>query len=174
LEKRHSEFAELRRNAHEILSGKPVTPITQGLELMLRVIIEPAFQNDVSLMIWHDPIETEYMAQKIIWDKSFDSNRFFNPLDGLKHGWHIVPTIRSQTALLDATAVELLIHEGRKIPSETVVQAPIITDGIRWSIYVPHHFDNRTLIWNSATQDENGLISWTEKIVMFLSDLFSD
>src|SRR5690349_3244263 len=113
MERRHDEFAELVNKATELLLDEipPVEMPNAMFELLIS--IQPAFGNWQSWVLFVTEQRDDFIIRHTVWDHLFDRRRFFDPLEGLKFGWHTVPSITKQTKHLPATQLHDLLASGR-------------------------------------------------------------
>lgn len=152
MENRHNEYGLLWKKADQILMA--------GLKHDFFLSVQPSFGNHISWSVSQDDV-----IHEVIWDKSFDSNRFFNPLAGLKHGWHTEPTIITRTIPIDLQ-FNLLMEKGRKLklPHEDINIRGIVLDGISWIL----KFSGVGVTWNVHVEAWLPLINWAESVYSFL------
>jgi hypothetical protein len=173
LEKRGGEFAELKQKAYEFLADKSLPPATNSLELVFQLLLEPTFHNHVSWTIFSEKSGSTRLARQVTWDRAFDGRRFFNPLEGLKHGWHTWPTINTQLASLDPLLLDVLLEEGHKCIAWVEDYRGIVVDGLHCSLYMAGYFEDRVVKWNYKPDEGNEFISWAEKMQDLLMNVFS-
>ncbi|MEO8611504.1 MAG: hypothetical protein ABI690_26635 [Chloroflexota bacterium] len=115
MEMRQDKFEELRQKANKFLADRALPPSENTLELIFQMLVQPAFHNHISWTIFAEKSGSTRLARQVIWDKAFDGQRFYNPLEGLKHGWHTWPTTITQIAALDPTSFDLLLQRRTQI-----------------------------------------------------------
>jgi hypothetical protein len=172
MERRQAEYSQLAQKADEFLADRSLPVSPNPFELILQLLIQPAFHNHISWTVFGEENGSTRLARQVIWDKIFDGDRFFNPLAGLTHGWHTWPTIDTQSLKLDYFPFDALVEEGRKYASGAEPQSGIVLDGVQWSVYFPGYFEDRIVTWNGSSSAGKEFIVWSEKLYDFLSAVF--
>src|SRR5579859_7011443 len=143
MEKRHAEFALLTPKATEsLLDGTPPHNLLNAFCELL-VSIQPTFANWTSWVLFSVGQNDHFHVRRTIWDKMFDQRRFFDPLQGLKFGWDITPTITVQVAKVAQAEVAELWSLGRRINAEPGDRRGIVLDGERWFLKLRGAFGDR-------------------------------
>src|SRR6187455_202590 len=99
MEKRHHEYAELQQKAYKFRVDQTLPASSTSLQMVFQLLIQPSFRNHISWTVFSEKANLTRIARQIIWDKAFDANRFLNPMEGLKHGWHTWPTTSTQVKI---------------------------------------------------------------------------
>jgi hypothetical protein len=70
----------------------------KGYSLTHRLWHYPAFHNSSAWYVYRqqegESAVPAYIARQLIWDSAHDSNRMFHPMEGLKHGFSVKPTLK--------------------------------------------------------------------------------
>ncbi len=172
MEKRHHEFAELVRRTTESLMDEtpPISLPNAVCELV--VSVQPTFANRSSWAVFASGGDADFVVRMTTWDKTFDQRRFFDPLEGLKFGWHTAPTITTQIASLIQTELSELFERGRTFRSEPENQRGIVLDGVMWVLKWHAGLGDRLLSWNQGSAERQEIVRWTEQVAVVLERAF--
>src|SRR4051794_32606355 len=96
---RHAEYDSLEKRALASLATQDA-PDIQHEVLISYVSLMPSFENYSTWTVFSNPAKTEYVVQRITWDRHFDGSRFRDPFMGLKYGWGTTPKLASAVELL--------------------------------------------------------------------------
>jgi hypothetical protein len=183
IENREKEWLQLQAIAKQMLenprllrkdeSNKHFNPI---LHLWIASSFTPAkhwvfYKPQIQINPQPKPI-----IREIIWERQMDSSRIFNPLVGLKEGFHIEPTLRVRTIEIEKEIFTKLQNDLAKINIPAFVKDEILgLDGETCGVETLGSYHSAKVFWWSSYPDEwKELVSWFENIRMFLEEEFND
>ncbi|MCQ3932365.1 MAG: hypothetical protein DPW16_18095 [Chloroflexi bacterium] len=170
IEARQAEFALLQQQAYAALED--IIPSSGASHFLMRLSIYPAFFKYVSWVIFEGH---NLFARQVIWDRPGDCHRFFDPMEGLRKGWHISPTLSVVEKIIDESVFYSLFDQVHQIPLPKTERSMAI-DGESWYLHIPGSFENRILDWNAVgckkEDDWQPLIQWAENMHKFLLTVF--
>ena len=164
------EFAILESAAQEQLISE--TPPLPGLTFRLMLSIQPSFRNYISWTLFDSIAASEGIVRRTLWNRTFDGQRFTNPLLGLKHGWHTTPTISSQLATATSTELqELLLSNASLVPPPNY--RGMVIDGVTWFLKWRGMFGNQLVSWNVLYDEQKQVGTWTRQLADVLEQFFT-
>jgi len=167
-EARQSEFSVLQERAYEALEN--VAPPKPSAILLLKLAVYPAFFNFASWAVFsHANNSTSLLVRQTIWDRLSDSHRFFDPMEGLRKGWHTSPNLSVVEKDIDKTAFAILFDKAEQIIIPFETNPPLVLDGERWYLHIPSLFEGRNLTWNSGPAEWKELIQWADEMRALLA-----
>lgn len=173
MEKRHTEFAELEHNAQSLLMDERPPVEMPSAECILLLSVQPTFDNCVSWAVFMDAGVSKFIARHTIWDKLFDQQRFFDPLKGLKHGWHTKPTTTICIGNVAGDELGELLRSAGALRIGQDNQRGIVIDGVGWFLKLPAIFGEQMLSWNFATSEIADLATWADQVRLLLERNFT-
>lgn len=172
MEKRHSEFVELERKAQLLLMDE-VPPVEKpSAKCVLLLSVQPTFDNYVSWAVFTDMGVSKFIARHMIWDKLFDQQRFFDPLQGLKHGWHTKPTTTIRIGRVAGDDLGELLKSAGALRIGQANQRGIVLDGVGWFLKLPPIFGDQLLSWNAVTSEKADFAMWANQVRSLLESGF--
>ncbi len=170
IEARQAEFALLQQQAYAAL--KDIIPSSEASHFLMRLSIYPAFFKYVSWVIFESH---NLFVRQVIWDRPGDFHRFFDPMEGLRKGWHTTPTLSIAEANIEKSVFYPLFDQRLQIPLPKTERSMAI-DGEAWYLHVPGSFENHILAWNAVGREKDDrqlLIEWAEKLHEFFLAVFN-
>ncbi len=170
VEARQAEFAILQQQAYVALEDIPLS--SERSHFLMRLSIYPAFFKYVSWMIWEG---ADLFVHQVIWDRPSDFHRFFDPMEGLRKGWHTAPTLSIAETNIKKSVFYPLFDQRHQIPLPKT-ERPLAIDGETWYLHLPDTFENRILDWNGVGQptgDWQPLTEWAKKLHEFFLIVFN-
>jgi hypothetical protein len=171
MEHRHDEFKQLEAKALAILSAS-MPPDDSHLRSLIRLHVEPAFGNFTSWYVFADKEERTFILRKTVWQRPFDAQRFTHPMFGLKHGWHIAPTMDITRSVIAAEAMQALLAEARNmLAPDPNVRKGITLDGMPCSLFAAGAFDSNEYAWNAIAVPQGWaqMAAWVERLLVVLN-----
>ena len=154
IEQRHSEFKLVEEKATGILENQEEPPLVETGMFIIALMNCPSFENWNSWYIWSNQTSSLLAIRHILWNRVFDQQRFFNPLDGLRYGWSTEPSIKIEIFPVEAQRFMKIIDIIAQLTFHSFDLSVAILDGDQWSIRMPKHFGDNTIKWNSGTKHE--------------------
>jgi hypothetical protein len=157
LENRQDEFAHVEKEANSLLRGENIlTPL--ACQYRINIIHMPSFEDWQSWVIFQE--ETQVTVWHIHWRRLFDLERFFQPMSGLKYGWHQTPTYEiKKLMLLTKEEFEPFLPIPKDAPSPKAM-----LDGTQWYICLYEDEMAEVFEWNEGyVREENALNNWTKR-----------
>jgi hypothetical protein len=153
MEQRVEVFRKLKETAYARLA------IPSGV---IGLAIQPTFFDWITWTVHRG------LVRRVHWQYVFDGQRFSNPMMGLKHGFHITPTMHVAEYPVDVNRLERLIEEARQIDVPLDIQHPVTLDGEPWVLQVPGAFGDRQLKWNGTRVEWKPIIEWAYRLRFLL------
>jgi hypothetical protein len=172
-EQRQNEFAEVAARAEEYLEHPRVhLPHHNSL---LRLWHHPSFGRHISWLIYY-PLpryrrSDSPLVLEAAWDRPFDSQRFSHPLDGLRHGFSLEPTVSLRQAEIPPDELEVKLANLRTIVLPVSVDdGSIGLDGESFGVET-HGFNAamRLVWWCEGRRGWAPLADWAADMRRFLS-----
>ena len=175
MEKRESEFQLLEKQALGILTDE-TEPNENYRELTIYISSSPSFSDYTSWLVFADVHETAFMLRRTVWRRTFDTQRFRDPLAGLRHGWNTEPTISVTLTELPSPKIADLLSSARSLDIPEIgldlrLKQGIVLDGTRWFAFVAHAFGNRSYTWSTVPPEWKPVVRWTEQATAFLNSV---
>jgi hypothetical protein len=172
VERRREGYVELENKARQLLlDEKPPKDMPDAVcDLLLSV--QPTFENYVSWAVFANLKNDDLLVRYTIWDRLFDYRRFTNPMDGLKYGWHTIPTMTIRIVGTLPPDLRTLLEVSRSIHKEPNNNRGIVVDGIRFLLKIRGNFEDRLLSWNALGNYQDELAIWAEKMLRALEQVF--
>jgi hypothetical protein len=166
VEQRYAGFRELERRAHEelMLVGNQPSEAAQAFVFGLSVC--PTFGNPVTWNVWDG---VSQIVRQVIWNKLSDSERFSDPLAGLRQGWHTVPTIEAKVFPVERTVFDGLLTSIRQIRLPCYESTGIVLDGTSWRVKVAGCFDDQTVSWIGHDEEMREIRYWVLQVYELLA-----
>jgi hypothetical protein len=127
-EQREAEWAELEARALRLLEhAKEVEPreVIRRYGSVLRLWHYPAFGPQTTWTILTPGRKVQRDAgpvvREVTWDRAADHERLFNPLEGLRKGFHGHPTLGLREALLPAVELGSLLEAAANLAVPVVL-----------------------------------------------------
>lgn len=171
IEARQAEFAILQQQAYAALED--IIPSSETSHFLMRLSIYPAFFKYVSWVIFEGH---SLFVRQVIWDRPGDFHRFFDPMEGLRKGWHTTPTLSIAETNIKKAVFYPLFNQRHQIALPKTERSMAI-DGETWYLHVSGTFENRVLDWNGVGCGKEGgwqpLTEWAKKLHQFFLTVFN-
>ncbi|MBZ0316043.1 MAG: hypothetical protein K8L91_06470 [Anaerolineae bacterium] len=171
IEARQAEFALLQQKAYAALED--IIPSSKTSHFLMRLSIYPAFFKYVSWVIFESH---NLFVRQVIWNRPGDFYRFFDPMEGLRKGWHTTPTLSVAEKKIDESVFYPLFNQAHQILVPKTERSMAI-DGEAWYLHVPSSFENRILDWNAVgcktESNWQPLTEWAKKLHEFFLAVFN-
>lgn len=164
---RQAEYQELTQKAWAQLNREEPPDMGHSRPIV-GLCVRPSFADHTAWMVFADSQEEDFVARRSRWDRQFDTQRFTDPLFGLKHGWSTEPTLTTTIIMLPSGKVTVYLQEARALEIPEVLSKSITLDGTRWSLAVKNAFGNQTRTWNWEPPAWKPMIAWAARLFSFL------
>lgn len=172
-EQRQKEFSELSARAEECLEHLEVSLLYH--KLLLRLWHYPSFDRNVSWFVY-SPLSRYQKSDsplvlEVIWDRPIDSQRFSDPLKGLKNGFSFEPTISFRRAEIPLDELELKLANLSSIILPIFVDdGSVGLDGESFGIETSGFKSSVRLVWWAEGYEEwKPIVNWATDMRRFLS-----
>ena len=167
MEARHLEWSELEARAAFLLEHPAELPGQEELgrcRCELRLWHHPSFDPYTVWSIYQSRKDEQHsLLNQVVWDRPNDVEQMFNPMEGLKQGFHTTPTLRAQTVKILREGVKSRMAELERISLPAFVQNhPFGLDGETFGIASGTGFVNAQVSWW-----EEGPTEWQELVNWF-------
>ncbi len=142
---------------------------------VIQLWMYPAFSDFVSWTVFADKDHTNPIVKQVIWNKLFDIQRFTDPLEGLKKGWHTAPIMSVEEALLRSDEFAARLKNGQSIRVALLTEkSPWGLDGTSYGLWYKHFYaDFRLKWWADGPQEWRELTTWASDMRTYLSQAFA-
>lgn len=175
-EHRHKEFSELSARAQGYLERLKVH--LPHHNLLLRLWHYPSFGRHISWLV-HSPLpqyqkSDSPLVLEAVWDQLFDSQRFSDPLEGLKHGFSLEPTVFLRQAELRPDELELKLAKLREmLLPVSLDDGSVGLDGESFGVETfGFKASVRLVWWSEGYREWKSLVDWAADMRTFLSVSF--
>lgn len=181
-ENRQKEVRELEQKALRMLENPQLLPndeTTKNFVPTLHLWIAPSFKPDKHWIFYKphrrlNPPPKPFVRQ-IIWQKDFDFRRLYDPLTGLKEGFHTEPTFEIKKIEIEKVFFENLNKQLSEISFPAFVEDEMLgLDGEKSGIETLGFYHPARVSWWSVYPKEwQNLVGWFEKTRNYLEAEFS-
>lgn len=183
VEKREKEWRELEAKVRYILNNPRFLPkdeTTKQFIPTLRLWIAPSFSSDKHWIFYNPRLQINPQPKprirQLIWQKQDDYKRLFDPLAGLKEGFHTEPTFEIKTVEIEKESFDKFNKDLAKIQFPPFIKDEILgLDGERFGVETLGSYHSAKIFWWSSYPEEwKELVNWYEKVKKFLETKFND
>jgi hypothetical protein len=172
------EWWDLHRKAYRVLEQSDILPqrtlIARGFAPCFRLWRHPSFEAHFAWHVYRNDDSSEFGIERLIWDLPGDSERFGDPLQGLKHGFHPEPTLKREVIYLAAEILSPSCRRLQRLRLSPVLREPICCfDGERRGIAVGDYWDEiRVSWWGDGPAEWRAVVQWFEQTAALLESHF--
>jgi hypothetical protein len=183
IEKRDKERAELEQKALQILENPGLLPkdeTTGQFIPTLHLWISPSFTPEIHWVFYKPRLnlnpQPKPRIRQLIWKRQDDLRRLFDPLVGLKEGFHTEPTFEIKTVEIAPEKFKEIHDELARIHFPAFVKDEILgLDGVHFGVQTLGFYHSaRVSWWSSYPKEWQELVVWYEEMREFLEGNFND
>lgn len=183
VEKREKEWRELEAKVEHILNNPRFLPkdeTTKQFIPTLHLWISPSFSSDKHWIFYNPRVQINPQPKprirQLIWQKQVDQKRLFDPLIGLKEGFHTEPTFEIKTIEIEKELFEKLRSDLAKIKFPPFIKDEILgLDGEQFGVETLGSYHSAKIFWwNSYPEEWKELVEWYDKTKRFLEEKFNE
>ena len=173
-EQPQSEFAELQTKALHALEHVDAPVSFRRSYVALQLWEYPAFAKYISWTIFTDK-DGNMVLKQMIWDRPDDTERFMDPIVGLKKGWHIEPTLTNSETSLDQSEIVRRITIANTIAIPLVgIKSTVRLDAVTYGLQIPASYNSfRLQWWCNGPEEWRELTTWAADMRTYLLEAFN-
>lgn len=182
-ESRQEEWVELEAKALRMLENPRLLSDDAATKHFLPVLhlwVAPGFTPSIHWVIYNPRLQIDPqpkpLIKQIIWDRQADFKRLYDPMTGLKEGFHTEPTFVTQIAEIEKDQLNDISAELANISITPFVRDETLgLDGEHFGVEtLGSYHATKIFWWSSYPEDWKELVDWFEKTRHFLQKKFNE